>query len=146
MLSGCDTTTPRALPIFFWCTTSTLAKHFHEPTRPFQASVVLPAAESNLIAVWCSALFLWDGGGEGVLASLFQMLVTCLVPKRHPLRSCITLAAFDLAAKSMDGGMDTLGIEPRASRMLNGCDTTTPRALKGSSDNHAIRCFVNKTA
>ena len=26
--------------------------------------------------------------------------------------------------------MDTLGIEPRASRMLSGCDTTTPRALK----------------
>ena len=26
--------------------------------------------------------------------------------------------------------MDTLGIEPRAFRMLSGCDTTTPRALK----------------
>ena len=25
-------------------------------------------------------------------------------------------------------GVDTLGIEPRASRMLSGCDTTTPRA------------------
>ncbi len=25
--------------------------------------------------------------------------------------------------------VDTLGIEPRASRMLSGCDTTTPRAL-----------------
>ena len=25
--------------------------------------------------------------------------------------------------------MDTLGIEPRASRMLSGCDTTTPSAL-----------------
>ena len=25
--------------------------------------------------------------------------------------------------------MDTLGIEPKASRMLSGCDTTTPRAL-----------------
>ena len=25
--------------------------------------------------------------------------------------------------------MDTLGIEPRASRMLSGCDTTTPCAL-----------------
>jgi hypothetical protein len=29
--------------------------------------------------------------------------------------------------------MDTLGIEPRASRMLSGCDTTTPRALDGHS-------------
>ena len=27
------------------------------------------------------------------------------------------------------GCMDTLGVEPRASRMLSGCDTTTPRAL-----------------
>jgi hypothetical protein len=26
--------------------------------------------------------------------------------------------------------MDTLGIEPRASRMLSGCDTTTPCALE----------------
>ena len=25
--------------------------------------------------------------------------------------------------------LDTLGIEPRASRMLSGCDTTTPHAL-----------------
>ena len=25
--------------------------------------------------------------------------------------------------------MDMLGIEPRASRMLSGCDTTTPHAL-----------------
>ena len=29
-----------------------------------------------------------------------------------------------------DSLMDTLGIEPRASRMLSGCDTTTPRALE----------------
>ena len=30
----------------------------------------------------------------------------------------------------MAASMDTLGIEPRASRMLSGCDTTTPRALE----------------
>ena len=30
--------------------------------------------------------------------------------------------------------MDTLGIEPRASRMLSGCDTTTPCALSGMFD------------
>ena len=29
----------------------------------------------------------------------------------------------------MAASMDTLGIEPRASGMLSGCDTTTPRAL-----------------
>ena len=33
--------------------------------------------------------------------------------------------------------MDTLGIEPRASRMLSGCDTTTPCALLG----HGYQAF-----
>ena len=32
------------------------------------------------------------------------------------------------SAGRCDGPMDTLGIEPRASRMLSGCDTTTPCA------------------
>ena len=36
--------------------------------------------------------------------------------------------------------MDTLGIEPGASRMLSGCDTTTPRALWKES----IRSCLNK--
>ena len=35
--------------------------------------------------------------------------------------------------------MDTLGIEPRASRMLSGCDTTTPRALCKDA-----LCFLSK--
>ena len=34
-----------------------------------------------------------------------------------------------VVAFSIQSKMDTLGIEPRASRMLSGCDTTTPRAL-----------------
>ena len=33
--------------------------------------------------------------------------------------------------RGMAGSIDTLGNEPRASRMLSGCDTTTPRALGG---------------
>ena len=36
--------------------------------------------------------------------------------------------------------LDTLGIEPRASRMLNGCDTTTPRAREQLT---WVRSFVN---
>ena len=32
-------------------------------------------------------------------------------------------------AQANNTNMDTLGIEPRASRMLSGCDTTTPCAL-----------------
>ena len=39
--------------------------------------------------------------------------------------------------------MDTLGIEPRASRMLSGCDTTTPCALRGIF--HAI-CYTQIVA
>ena len=34
--------------------------------------------------------------------------------------------------------MDTLGIEPRASRMLSGCDTTTPRALGSGAPAHNV--------
>ena len=37
-------------------------------------------------------------------------------------RACSRMVQHSLAQ------MDTLGIEPRASRMLSGCDTTTPRA------------------
>jgi hypothetical protein len=32
--------------------------------------------------------------------------------------------------------MDTLGVEPRASRMLSGCDTSTPRALDDWGPHH----------
>ena len=35
--------------------------------------------------------------------------------------------------------VDTLGIEPRASRMLSGCDTTTPHALDHTSSMSVLR-------
>ena len=39
--------------------------------------------------------------------------------------------------------MDSLGIEPRASRMLSGCDTTTPTALlKGWTSDLALGGLV----
>ena len=43
--------------------------------------------------------------------------------------------------------MDTLGIEPRASRMLSGCDTTTPcaRLQKKHVPNIAPRCAQART-
>ena len=41
--------------------------------------------------------------------------------------------------------MDTLGIEPRASRMLSGCDTTTPRALEESAALPRHRAQQEKT-
>ena len=34
-----------------------------------------------------------------------------------------------MSAKPAAAKVDSLGIEPRASRMLSGCDTTTPTAL-----------------
>ena len=39
--------------------------------------------------------------------------------------------------------MDTLGIEPRASRMLSGCDTTTPRALAMRGILISMRCSAH---
>ena len=61
------------------------------------------------------------------------------VPGSNPgVPSCIALiefcspvcsAAFMFKQDSCSAAkMDTLGIEPRASRMLSGCDTTTPCA------------------
>ena len=43
--------------------------------------------------------------------------------------------------------MDTLGIEPRASRMLSGCDTTTPcaRLQREHVPNTAPRCAQART-
>ena len=40
--------------------------------------------------------------------------------------------------------MDTLGIEPRASRMLSGCDTTTPRALESSQHSPGSLIFAKR--
>ena len=38
--------------------------------------------------------------------------------------------------------MDTLGIEPRASHMLSGCDTTTQRALEGGSSSFSSEVLL----
>ena len=40
--------------------------------------------------------------------------------------------------------MDTLGIEPRASRMLSGCDTTTPCALELTTVKKRFRKQTNR--
>ena len=41
--------------------------------------------------------------------------------------------------------LDTLGIEPRASRMLSGCDTTTPRALTATFHRRGYQAEANAT-
>ena len=38
--------------------------------------------------------------------------------------------------------MDTLGIEPRASRMLSGCDTTTPCAQMSGAFHLEVKQFL----
>ena len=48
-------------------------------------------------------------------------------------RACSRMVQHSLAQ------MDTLGIEPRASRMLSGCDTTTPRALAVTQHTHDLK-------
>ena len=60
------------------------------------------------------------------LAALWRKVAWC-----HDGWACC-LRPFDfpfLSPSARRTKMDTLGIEPRASRMLSGCDTTTPRAL-----------------
>ena len=51
-------------------------------------------------------------------------------------RACSRMVKYILAQ------MDTLGIEPRASRMLSGCDTTTPRALGHWQERHGILAAI----
>ena len=46
-----------------------------------------------------------------------------------PVCPCPHALTWAAAHTEVAKNLDTLGIEPRASRMLSGCDTTTPRAL-----------------
>ena len=63
---------------------------------------------------------------------LYNVLLQSKVFQRHPLRLVIDKDQVRLQQKGFPEGreacMDSLGIEPRASRMLSGCDTTTPTA------------------
>ena len=71
-------------------------------------------------------------GARGQLAGHDHIQRGCSL-KGHKVRSRVLLGresnATSKGKRCMTGSMDTLGIEPRASRMLSGCDTTTPRAL-----------------
>ena len=44
----------------------------------------------------------------------------------------VIMCTRDAAHAWQNAALDTLGIEPRPTRMLSGYDTTTPRALEGS--------------
>ena len=95
-----------------------------------RSSLVVPAGQNNG-GSW-SCLVLPAGQNSDVPAGM--------IPRYRPSELTAPTAASsalrqpnqpcDKAAASWC--MDTLGIEPRASRMLSGCDTTTPRALCGS--------------
>ena len=74
------------------------------------------------------------------LALLHSRLLTECSPRAMPCAGAAPRARASAAAHGRcwkKSHMDTLGIEPRASRMLSGCDTTTPRAL----DHVVPRCF-----
>ena len=58
------------------------------------------------------------------------LMFACLV-----MRHANCHASCSAAHTSTSKTMDSLGFEPRAPRMLSGCDTTTPRALAGMHDN-----------
>ena len=70
--------------------------------------------------------------GEGRCAPACVCAIVC---PYIPVSACLCLHAHMLSrvpllTRGVAKNLDTLGIEPRASRMLSGCDTTTPRALE----------------
>ena len=85
---------------------------------------------------------LWPPRTIGHFISISGLVVEYIVAidvtrVRFPADACYVLVSaffcrFSVAhvCHGRPRGMDTLGIEPRASRMLSGCDTTTPRALE----------------
>ena len=62
-----------------------------------------------------------------------HLLLTCLPTW------CSAFAQSNRVPLGAGSKMDTLGIEPRASRTLSGCDTTTPCALGGQRKPGLIR-------
>ena len=87
------------------------------------------AAHAVVLVVWGgsgSTRGVWDGADGGWASGICA--------QRRP--SCVRRGRCMLQGPGAKGGrsamdfmpLDTLGIEPRASHMLSGCDTTTPRA------------------
>jgi hypothetical protein len=89
---------------------------------------LLPNGDANLgAAAWRSRRALWFDSGR---PDIFCGVLAHSEPGALPLRSYSCWDADNTQAcfTTFKYEMDTLGIEPRASRMLSGCDTTTPCA------------------
>ena len=108
MLSGCDTTTPCALEESSSIGKLFVAVRYVAHRRPaMHGTCPSPGRALTPRPAGC-------GGGPLAHCGIDIAMPGPQMP-RHGAA----------AAK-----LDTLGIEPRASRMLSGCDTTTPRALE----------------
>ena len=142
MLSGCDATTPRALGSQQLPSSVLLRRHCScpwSPRTPGPQDPRTPGPQDPRTPVpqdpgtparrWGPGLGSWGPWGPGVLGSRGPGVLgsqRCRPLDNTPVSRWQPWDAWTSAASVT---MDTLGIEPRAPRMLSGCDTTTPRAL-----------------
>ena len=127
MLSGCDTTTPRAHDRQAAAAASTDS---HLPRRACArtASACPSAGWEKQVSAKCHSSLSDMRPDNGQMA---RSAFVCGLLGMHGAAACSARRRAAGAAP-----LDTLGIEPRASRMLSGCDTTTPRA---HANNNASR-------
>ena len=141
-----NTRPPRIVPRGTWCSGITSASHAEGPG--FKSQCV------HAHGVSCSAMYQHLATRRTGCEATATPTQLALTRSRRPasptarlrLRrcgDCLLLASHNCGTSVPPHGsltgmhtrhtalhMDALGIEPRAFRMLSGCDTTTPRALK----------------
>ena len=106
-----------------------------ELTRPLAPTVPKrPASGCSRIQGHCTTGQCFDSGRPdmfGVALAHAETGALLLQPWCLALATVVTVGPFfktQAFLAAFKHAMDTLGIEPRASRMLSGCDTTTPCA------------------
>ena len=145
MLSGCDTTTPRALgsqaAAVKCCAIATSLAHVlgapgpQDPRTPGPQDPRTPGPRYPRTPVPQRAAGVLGSWGPGVLGSWGPGVLGSWGPGVPEVPAPWTdtpvsrWQPWDAWPSAASVTMDTLGIEPRAPRMLSGCDTTTPRAL-----------------
>ena len=120
MLSGCDTTTPRAHDRQAAAAAST-DSHLPHRACARTASACPSAGWEKQVSAKCHSSLSDMRPDNGQMA---RSAFVCGLLGMHGAAACSARRRAAGAAP-----LDTLGIEPRASRMLSGCDTTTPCAL-----------------
>ena len=119
MLSGCATTTPRAHDRQAAAAAST-DSHLPHRACARTASACPSAGWEKQVSAKCHSSLSDMRPDNGQMA---RSAFVCGLLGMHGAAACSARRRAAGAAP-----LDTLGIEPRASRMLSGCDTTTPRA------------------